>query len=429
MTFTSYAQNFEDVMLWRALKHVEHGFYIDVGANDPAVDSVTLAFYERGWRGINIEPMQQYYAKLCASRPEDVNLAVAVADSVGELSFFDVPDTGLSTIDAEVARHHAEAGRQVIEQKVRVTTLTDVCNVHAPGQIHFLKIDVEGFEKPVLQGMDFKRWRPWILVIEATRPQSTETVHEEWENLVTGAGYRFAYFDGLNHYYVADEHPELAAAFNAPPNVFDDFVLRTGHAFSYPLAEFHERVARADARAARAETRAGQAEARIEEEKARADLAENRARHESERAQVAEEALHRTHRALQDVYASTSWRVTGPLRWAKRVASGSKSRLRHALAAAIALPRRAVLGSLRRLVRLLKRSRFALRLAERIQRRYPDAWEHVMRRLRTPLPSDTAAAVEASSLALDDAPSDAPFEAMLTRELQRRQNKKLSRPS
>ena len=27
--FISYAQNFEDVMLWRALKHVEKGFYID----------------------------------------------------------------------------------------------------------------------------------------------------------------------------------------------------------------------------------------------------------------------------------------------------------------------------------------------------------------------------------------------------------------
>ena len=42
MTFISYAQNFEDVMLWRALKHVEKGFYVDVGAQDPVVDSVSL---------------------------------------------------------------------------------------------------------------------------------------------------------------------------------------------------------------------------------------------------------------------------------------------------------------------------------------------------------------------------------------------------
>ena len=43
--FVSYAQNFEDVMLWRALKHVENGYYVDIGAQDPVFDSVSLAFY------------------------------------------------------------------------------------------------------------------------------------------------------------------------------------------------------------------------------------------------------------------------------------------------------------------------------------------------------------------------------------------------
>jgi len=43
-------------MLWRALKHIERGFYIDVGAWSSDLDSVTRAFYEHGWRGINVEP-------------------------------------------------------------------------------------------------------------------------------------------------------------------------------------------------------------------------------------------------------------------------------------------------------------------------------------------------------------------------------------
>ncbi|HTD03693.1 FkbM family methyltransferase, partial [Undibacterium sp.] len=92
MTFISYAQNFEDVMLWRALKHVPNGFYIDVGANDPEIDSVTLAFYQRGWRGLNIEPMRQYHQRLLAQRPEDINLPVAVSDRAGQMHFYDVPD-------------------------------------------------------------------------------------------------------------------------------------------------------------------------------------------------------------------------------------------------------------------------------------------------------------------------------------------------
>ena len=55
MKFVSYAQNFEDVMLWRALKHIKQGCYIDVGAQDPIHDSVSKVFYEHGWRGIHIE--------------------------------------------------------------------------------------------------------------------------------------------------------------------------------------------------------------------------------------------------------------------------------------------------------------------------------------------------------------------------------------
>lgn len=74
MTFISYAQNFEDVRLWRALKQFEHGFYIDVGANDPSHDSVTKTFYDHGWEGINVEPMQNYYDSLCQQRPRDTTV-------------------------------------------------------------------------------------------------------------------------------------------------------------------------------------------------------------------------------------------------------------------------------------------------------------------------------------------------------------------
>ena len=54
MSIVSYAQNFEDVMLWRALGKVENGFYIDIGAQHPVIDSVSKAFYDNGWRGIHV---------------------------------------------------------------------------------------------------------------------------------------------------------------------------------------------------------------------------------------------------------------------------------------------------------------------------------------------------------------------------------------
>ena len=77
--FISYAQNFEDVMLWRALHHVENGHYIDIGAQDPVADSVSLAFYERGWRGVHVEPVPTHVAALRAARPDETVIEAAVA--------------------------------------------------------------------------------------------------------------------------------------------------------------------------------------------------------------------------------------------------------------------------------------------------------------------------------------------------------------
>lgn len=223
MTFISYAQNFEDVMLYRALKHIDEGFYVDVGANDPIINSVSYAFYKRGWRGINIEPMNSYFERLCGTRPLDINLPTAVAEADGELVLYNIPNTGLSTIEEEIAQKQAEAGWPVEERKVPVTTLNQILQDHANDPIHFLKIDVEGAEKTVLQGLDLTRWRPWILVIEATVPMSQELNFDTWESMVIEAEYENVYFDGLNRFYVAKEHIHLAESFELPPNIFDDF--------------------------------------------------------------------------------------------------------------------------------------------------------------------------------------------------------------
>ena len=40
----SYAQNLEDVMLWRALGHVQAGLYVDIGAQSASQDSVSSVY-------------------------------------------------------------------------------------------------------------------------------------------------------------------------------------------------------------------------------------------------------------------------------------------------------------------------------------------------------------------------------------------------
>lgn len=230
MSFISYAQNFEDVMLWRALKHVEHGFYIDVGANDPDTDSVTKAFYERGWRGINIDPVPQWHKALSEKRQRDINLQLAITEQAGQRTFYDVENTGLSTLVEGHAKSASDLGYGYKSISVQCATLEEVWKKYGLSEVHFLKVDVEGAEEEVLRSLDMRVHRPWILVVEATRPMSQVAVHESFEPLLLENNYRFVYFDGLNRFYVAEEHyASLADAFSAPPNVFDDFMRATEH--------------------------------------------------------------------------------------------------------------------------------------------------------------------------------------------------------
>ena len=226
MTITSYAQAKEDVLLFRALKSVPdgEGFYIDVGANDPDVDSVTRLFYERGWHGVNIEPSLEWIAKLRDRRPRDINIQAAVSNRAGDVTFHDNPGGQLGTLVEEFASRHEQQGWARRTYTVKGVTLAELCHEHVGDrQIHFLKIDVEGHEGAVIEGMDFKTFRPWILVIEATEPNRLDVpTFAAWDGIVQNAGYLFAHTDILNRYYVARERAHLVSHFLVPA---DDYVL------------------------------------------------------------------------------------------------------------------------------------------------------------------------------------------------------------
>lgn len=222
--FISYASNFEDVMLWRALRSVKSGFYIDVGAHHPTIDSVTRAFYERGWQGINIEPISHLHALLMQDRPRDININMAVSSFSGNMTFFDVVGTGLSTTNIQIAQRHKNEGKIVNEYQVPVTTLEEIYSAHNVTEVHFLKIDVEGAEAAVLKMGAFDKVRPWVVIVEATEPNTPIPSHARWEHLLVEAEFQPIYFDGVNRYYLSKDHPELADFFRVPPNVFDNFI-------------------------------------------------------------------------------------------------------------------------------------------------------------------------------------------------------------
>lgn len=299
--FISYAQNAEDVVLWRALGHIKEGRYVDVGANHPRTDSVTRAFYDRGWRGITVEPLVDLVELQQSERPRDIQVQAAAAEvEADSLTLHSVPGTGLSTIVAEVDVDNRNQGLAVEDVTVEARTLTHILAEadNLIDDIHFMVIDVEGAEAQVLDGLDLKTVRPWVLVIEATRPNTHIPSHEQWEDRLIADGYVFCLFDGLSRYYVAEEHREaLAHPLSYSACVLDDYIPARQHALSLEIADLQEALRDAERQTIRWR------------HKALVEWAEITA---AAREEVAASAQ------LKALHESLSWRVTEPIRSARR---------------------------------------------------------------------------------------------------------------
>lgn len=298
MTFTSYSQNFEDVMLWRALGNIKNGFYIDIGAHDPILGSVTKAFYDRGWNGINIEPISAPFGLLESGRPRDINLQLCTGSYNGNIDIYDVQPSGLATTISKVAKDYRAKGHSVEKKSIAVKTLETICKEHARDTVHFLKIDVEGAEKDVLLGADFNSFRPWIIIVEATCPNSTKQTHMEWESIILNAGYTYAYFDGINNFYVSNKHDELLVHFTTPPNYFDGFALSSTCFFS---RQVRDELNQSNPQIKELANELSKSQQLIVNAQTQAEQSETRA--------VQATTL------LQAAYNSRSWRITAPLRW------------------------------------------------------------------------------------------------------------------
>jgi FkbM family methyltransferase len=222
----TYAQNREDIYIWWLLDGKKDGFYIDIGACDPDLYSVTKMFYEMGWNGINIEPQSTFYKKLVEARPRDINIQTALGDSNGKVKLRIYKDAeGLSTID-DTRKKEIRSTNKFIDEEVDVITLRDLLDRHITKNIHidFIKIDVEGFEYEVLNGFNWDKYRPKLICIESNHKNKSK----DWSNILIKAGYKLVFFDGLNEYYCENSFDTEKAyssypEYSLPEHTMDNF--------------------------------------------------------------------------------------------------------------------------------------------------------------------------------------------------------------
>ena len=304
-----YSQNCEDVLLARCFEGQQTGFYVDVGAEDPDAGSVTRYFYERGWRGLNIEPTPYFWNQLQLARPRDLNLQLAASNTDHDtVELTVVQNTGLSSIDAErrlmLAGQQTHAVESIEVQTRRLDTLLEWANLP---RIDFLKVDVEGHELSVMQGINLLRFRPRVIVIETTEPLIHPGGRVEMaarpvpardldaiNHLIVEAGYQNVYFDGLNTWWIDANEPQLATVFATPANVFDTVSPMQSYRVETKLIAHIQQLRRA------------------REGERRVLRLQNAQLREQQR------QLFDLDRRLQRIVQSPYWKLSAPLRWLLR---------------------------------------------------------------------------------------------------------------
>jgi hypothetical protein len=189
----SYSQFGEDLVV---RTHFAEGFdnsigrFIDVGAFHPFKYSNTMLLSQLGWRGINIDCDLVKIARFEKLRPQDQNICAAVGEAPRDMVYLEYSPEGLTNRIVDPGEKNLLSG---IGEKpfkitpIKATTLTRIIEESAfRGQhFHYLNVDCEGQDSCVLKGLDFSRYSPDLITVEAF----TKTARPELTAFLGGLGY------------------------------------------------------------------------------------------------------------------------------------------------------------------------------------------------------------------------------------------------
>lgn len=175
----TYSQNGEDLFLLNLFRliGIEKPSYLDLGAYHPINISNTALFYSLGCRGVNIEANPILMPAFDKERPEDTNINVAIATTMGELTMYLGHDRGGATNSLDIDEFYRH--NKVVEEKIKVSAVTlgfaveNYCGGKYPD---LLLTDIEGLDSDVLCGADFTYDQPKIICAEIRREESKKVI-------------------------------------------------------------------------------------------------------------------------------------------------------------------------------------------------------------------------------------------------------------
>lgn len=215
-----------DVYLFRSFREVTHrgpdpelqakldqllpgeGLYLDIGANDPIQLSNTWPLYQRGWRGLLVEPDPSCWFRLLRERPRDWLWPTAFSDAEGK-AVMRCSMSGVSSLQNDWACP-PDARAEIVELKIGRNVLNEFYEIRDKARL--CSIDVEGHEANVILGLDLTRFRPEVFVVENLRydPDRPKTATwPQWQPYLEQADYELVFetADEMNRVYARkDSH-------------------------------------------------------------------------------------------------------------------------------------------------------------------------------------------------------------------------------
>ncbi len=173
------------------------GTIFEAGANDGVNQSNSLYFERyRGWRSILVEPIPKRYFECVVNRPDALVEWGALVPPERKGEFMNLTYCNLMTVtrnsaetreweDDHIVKGIAHLRGEKLENfQARGNTISAVLDKHRITHVDVMSLDIEGYEIPALQGVDWTRHRPtWLLIEVRNEPAMDEYLAPHYERI------------------------------------------------------------------------------------------------------------------------------------------------------------------------------------------------------------------------------------------------------
>jgi len=157
-----YSQHTEEGVIQKYVGHMPSGTYVDIGAGDPKEFSNTYALYEKGWRGVIVEPFPKYKEQLLAVRPEDKLCTKVITNHIGEVEMINT-----ASVETDIGRGYKLDMKDRVSYKAPCYTMKEFLEEYPEAkEPDFLSLDIEAGEEALFEKCDFNIFKPKLMCVE-----------------------------------------------------------------------------------------------------------------------------------------------------------------------------------------------------------------------------------------------------------------------